>query len=68
MDVLTDALDNAAVLEYSRFVHLYCGSATIPSDSSIATDALIITDEHSQPGDVDAIGACGMNDLCNKFQ
>lgn len=67
MDVLTYALDKAAVLEYSRFVHLYCGGATISADSIIATDALIVTDEHSQPGDVDAIGACGLNDLCHKF-
>lgn len=67
LDVLTYALDKAAVLEYSRFVDLFRGGGGIPTSSIIASDRLVVTDEHSQPGGVAALGACGLDDLCHKF-
>ncbi|MCY1190882.1 hypothetical protein D9M72_21060 [compost metagenome] len=67
MDVLTYALDKAAVLDYSRYVHLFCGSEPISVDSNINNGNIIVTDAHSQPGDVAGIGACGLDDLCHKF-
>jgi len=67
LDVLTFALDKAAVLEYSRYVSLYCGGAAIPTNTVIAAEEVIITDLHSQPGDVAALGGCGLDDLCHKF-
>ena len=67
LDVLTFALDKAAVLEYSRYVSLFCGGATIPTNTAIANAELIVTDLHSQPGDVATLGGCGLDDLCHKF-
>lgn len=67
MDVLTYELDKAAVLVYSQYVHLFCGSDTIPADSAVDNADIIATDAHSQPGDVQAIGACGLGELCHKF-
>lgn len=67
LDALTYDLDKAAVLEYSRFVNLFLGGSAISTSSVIANDRLVLTDEHSQPGDVAAIGACGLDDLCHKF-
>lgn len=67
LDTLTYALNKAAVLEYSRFVNLFRGGGAIPTSSIIANEQLVVTDEHSQPGDVAALGACGLDERCHKF-
>lgn len=66
LDSMRYALDKAGVLVYSRFVHLYQGGGAIPLNYPVARDQLIVTDQHSQPGDVAALGDCGLDDLCHK--
>ncbi|SDJ32815.1 hypothetical protein [Pseudomonas abietaniphila] len=67
LDVLTYALDKAAVLEYSRFVRLFLGGSAVHDLSDIEPQRLIITDAHSHPGDVASVGACGLDALCHKY-
>lgn len=67
LDVLKYALDKAAVLDYARYVHLFCGSEATRQDMDAANDNIIATDAHSQAGDVEVIGACGLHALCHKY-
>jgi integrase len=67
LDVLTYDLDKAAALEYSRYVNLFCGTGVIPANTVIATDDEIVSDIHSQPGDVTSFGGCGLDERCHLF-
>ncbi|MCE1004387.1 hypothetical protein [Pseudomonas sp. NMI1173_11] len=67
LDSMTHALDKASLLKYSRFVQLFCGAGLMPLSTKLPNDQLIVTDQHSQPGDVDFTGACGFDDFCHKY-
>lgn len=66
---LTYSIDKAAILKYARKVSLYKGSEVIDPEAAgiIASDKLVLCDDHYRPGHVDALGGCGLNELCHKF-
>lgn len=66
---LTYAIDKAAILKYSRKVNLYKGSEVIDPEAAgiIASDKLVQCDDYYRPGHIDALGGCGLNELCHKF-